>query len=91
MKPSPALIAAFALVTVISTGCATHYMEAAQQEQRAADSLHSVGTTEAAQAAQRRADDNRETARCKEFLDCSLDVLGQLLLGLIGGGSAGKN
>jgi hypothetical protein len=59
-------------------------MEAAQREQQAADSLRTVGASEAAQAAQQRADRETEAAKCKGLLDCSLNVLGQVLVGVLG-------
>jgi F0F1-type ATP synthase assembly protein I len=65
-------------------------METASQEQRAADSLRSIGATEAARAAQNRADKSNEASKCKEAVECSLDIIGQLLLGMFGGNSNSK-
>lgn len=71
----PAIALTTALVT--STGCATssYYAQEAEREQRAADDLRRAGASEAAKAAQVRADANRKEASCDDLMDCLLDVL----------------
>ena len=65
-------------------------METASHEQRAADSLRSVGAAEAAREAQNRADKSNDAAKCNDALKCSLDIIGQLILGLLDGNNSAK-
>ena len=71
-------------ITLTATaGCATtsFYAEAAERDQRAADALRRGGATEAARAAQSRADENRKNATCRTFEDCLFDALLSIRIG----------
>jgi hypothetical protein len=83
VKPASVLLATALFVTAQLSGCTSYAMRAASEEQRAADTLRSAGATQAARAAQDRADKQTAAARCKDALECSMDVVGQVLLALI--------
>ncbi|MBP6902560.1 MAG: hypothetical protein KBC73_20890 [Burkholderiaceae bacterium] len=80
------------MVAVALSGCASHSQEAADREQRSADDLRraGAGSTTAARNAQERADQNRMDAQCSEAVSCLADVAGQLILGILTGGSSSK-
>lgn len=79
---APTLILAAAL----ASGCASYHADAADAEQRTADDLRNAGagSTTAARDAQTRANRHRQSAQCQDALECTLDVLGQVVLGLLG-------
>lgn len=56
-------------------GCATHYQETADREQRASIDLQRAGARDASRAAQGRSDAARAASRCDGFLDCLLTGL----------------
>ena len=63
------------------------HLDAAAQEQRAADDLRQAGAGEASRAAQQRANEHRDAARCRDVLECGVDVVGELLGALLLGGT----
>ncbi|MBQ0929976.1 hypothetical protein KAK07_21895 [Ideonella sp. 4Y16] len=87
-QSAPALI----LVAALMSGCASHYLAAAESEQQAADDLRraGAGATTAASDAQSRANRSRQAARCQDALACTLDVIGQVVLSVFLGDVDGR-
>ena len=85
-------IAAAMVAAALLSGCASHSLEAADREQKAADDLRrgGAGSTTAARNAQERADRNRQDAQCGDLLTCAFEVVGQLLLGALTGGDSAR-
>jgi hypothetical protein len=71
------------LSAATNVGCSTYHGEAAAQEQRAADDLRRGGATEAASAAQDRADQHRKSASCNGLFECSVNIVFSIFEGLL--------
>lgn len=92
MNHAPRVLGALSLALAVSEvpGCANHHYQVAEQEQRASDDLRKVGATEASRAAQDRADAHRQSAKCKDAVECVFEVLGQVLGGMLLAEKPGK-
>ncbi len=71
------------LLAAMSAGCSSIHMETADREQRAADDLRRGGATEAARAAQLRADEQRKAASCDGAFECAAEIVFSIIEGLL--------